>query len=139
MDSERSALMEIQNYDVILKDKAVKLISERLVSLGFFVLAPNVSYFCSSVFKNEFKDRISDITREKDKHHYVFIKELTPMNSTVENEYSGGKLLNYQKIALIIFHNDNAYLVRKEDAKLAIPLEEQTGLLFYDAKEMLRL
>lgn len=131
--------MEIQNYDVILKDKAVKLISERLVSLGFFVLAPNVPYFCSSVFKNEFKDKISDITREKDKHHYVFIKELTPMNSTVENEYSDGKLLNYQKIALIIFHNDNAYLVRKEDAKLTIPFEEQTDLLFYDAKEMLGL
>lgn len=131
--------MEIQNYDVILKDKAVNLISERLISLGFFVLAPNVPYFCSSVFRNEFKDRISHITEEKDKHHYVFIKELTPMNSTVENEYSSGKLLNYQKIALIIFHNDNAYLVRKEDTKLATPVEEQAGLLFYDAKEMLGL
>lgn len=131
--------MKIQNYDVILKDKAVNLISERLVSLGFFVLAPNVPYFCSSVFRNEFKDRIAYITQEKDKHHYVFIKELTPMNSIVENEHSNGKLLNYQKIALIIFHNDNAYLVRKEDAQLTTPIEEQTGFLFYDAKEMLGL
>lgn len=131
--------MKTQNYDVILKDKAVNLISERLVSLGFFVLAPNVPYFCSSVFKNEFKDRIADITQEKDKHHYVFIKELIPMNSTVENEHLNGKLLNYQKIALIIFHNDNAYLVRKEDSQLTTPIEEQTGFLFYDAKEMLGL
>lgn len=131
--------MEIQNYDVILKNKAVDLISERLVSLGFFVLAPNVPYFCSSVFRNEFRDRIASITQEKDRHHYVFIKETTPMNSTIENEHSKGKLFNYQKIALIIFHNDNAYLVRKEDAKLTIPPSDQKDMLFYDAKEMLGL
>lgn len=136
-------MKKIDSYDLLRTDKVIGILLERLSESNFFVLVSGTEkrspMFFSSYFKDEFKERILYLLEnEQEKYIQVVIKELTTMESPLKNEFSSNKL-TYQKVSIIILNREYGCLLRKDDIKEALINENCSDMLFYDAKNLLKL